>query len=197
MAPARSRGGAPPLLQAAERQSDPSSIATTILYAEQDWDSSPIKMPGWVARLEKDAPTANPAFDALVKFGYTTSRNSVACVTAAHAAALQDGTYGPYTYANPSFKDPATVREIMIKAAAGAAFKAAADAALAADPKATVLPVSSRYVEGPEAISVLDLELNQWILGRISNLTVRDDYAKRSDGSGRELFRVLQQELST
>ena len=72
-------------------------------------------MPGWVARLEKDAPSANPAFDALVKFGYVTNRNSVACVTSAHAAALEDRSYGPYTYANPSLKDPSTVREVMFK----------------------------------------------------------------------------------
>ena len=90
MAPPRGRSTAQPFSTASERQHDNSIVASVLLYAEQDWDSSPIKMPGWVARLEKDAPSANPAFDALVKHGYVTNRNSVACVSSAHAAALED-----------------------------------------------------------------------------------------------------------
>lgn len=41
------------------------------------------------------------------------------------------------------------------------------------------------------------MALNQWTLERIGNEAVRDDYANKSGGSGRELFRILATDVAT
>ena len=69
---------------------------------------------------------------------------------------------------------------------------AAAAAAAAGAPAAAPAPVvAQRYKQSPEEIAQLDLELQQWILGRISNETVRDSFAAKSIGSGRALLKLL------
>ena len=55
--------------------------------------------------------------DALLKRGYATSRGKVCCVSASHAAALMDNTFGPYDYDAPAPPDPATNPSVMAKTA--------------------------------------------------------------------------------
>ena len=74
-----------------------------------------MKMPGWFYKLRKDAPTHDPAFEALIKRGYSTSRGKVCVVNAGHAAALIDNSYGPYDYESPSARDPSTEPPVMAK----------------------------------------------------------------------------------
>ena len=78
-----------------------------------------MKMPGWFYKLRKDAPTQDPAFDALLKRGYTTSRGKVCTVSPSHAAALMDNTFGPFDYDAPSPRDPATEPSILAKSTIG------------------------------------------------------------------------------
>ena len=173
------------------------TVASILLHTDPSWDSSPIRMPGWFALLLKDIPKENPAYDALLKFGYVASSRGVACFSAEHAAALEDNTFGPFAYTDPSPIDPSAVPSVVAKAgcilhtpaAAAAAAAAASAPAAAAAPVAHI--VASRYKEAPEEITTLDLELQQWILTRISNETVREDFATKSSGSGRKLLREL------
>ena len=60
---------------------------------------------------------------------------------------------------------------------------------------AGMLEVPTRYTEAPEAIREIDLALVQWVLKRMSNKTIRDDYSARCRGSGRELFKLLDSDL--
>ena len=69
-------------------------VASILLHTDPTWDSSPIQMPGWFALLLKDIPKENAAYDALLKFGYVATTRGVACSSPAHAAAVEDNTYG-------------------------------------------------------------------------------------------------------
>ena len=164
-----------------------------------------MKMAGWFYKLRKDAPTQDSAFDALLRRGYTTSRGKVCVASVDHAAAIMDNTYGPYDYETPAPLNPATEPTVMAKALIGyqyaadatenaAAIAAATAAGIVVPPTLTTLP--NRFIEAPEEINSLDLALHQWVLTRIGNETVRDDYADRSSGSGRELFRLLAHDVA-
>mmetsp|Transcript_18293 Transcript_18293/g.39322 ORF Transcript_18293/g.39322 Transcript_18293/m.39322 type:complete len:238 (-) Transcript_18293:78-791(-) len=177
---------------------DQDVVASIIQHEDDIWDSSPMRMPGWYTKLRKDIPTANRAFDALIRRGYRSSCGKVCCVSANHAAALMDSSYGPFDYDDPSPCDPSTHPAIAAKAAiAGFAFASDSTASLAAAttgaPSAapTITTVHPRYVEGPEEMDSLDLDFSQWILERIGNETVRDDNELKSGGSGRDVLRIL------
>ena len=121
-----------------------SVVASILLHAEETWDSAPLKMPGWFSRLQDDAASENPAFDALLKFGYVMTRGKVCVVSAAHAAALDDMSYGPFTYTDPAPTDPSIEAAIMAKVAAGWVFPTSGPT------PAGMLEVPSRYIEAPE-----------------------------------------------
>ena len=53
---------------------DQDLVSSIIQHEEDVWDSSPMRMPGWFAKLCKDIPTADLAFDALLERGYIISR---------------------------------------------------------------------------------------------------------------------------
>ena len=75
-----------------------------------------MRMPGWYAKLRKDIPTADAAFDALIRRGYRSSRGKVCCVNSNHAAALMDRSFGPFEYDEPAPSDPSTHPALMAKA---------------------------------------------------------------------------------
>ena len=102
-----------------------------------------MKMPGWFLKLRKDAPTQDPAYDALLKRGYTTSRGKVCVVNASHAAALHDNSYGPYDYDAPSPRDPSTEAAVMAKTAIGYLLHSEASALASAPTTATIAPAST------------------------------------------------------
>ena len=66
-------------------------VESILLHTDPNWDSSPIRMPGWFALLLKDIPKQNAAFDSLLRFGYVATSRGVACTSAAHAAAFVGG----------------------------------------------------------------------------------------------------------
>ena len=111
---------------------DKSLVSSIIQHTEPIWDSSPIKMPGWFNKLRKDVATADPAFAALLKYGYATSRGNVCCVSPSHAAALADRSFGPYEFDAPAPRDPSMETTIMAKTTIGFIFAADAPAAIAA-----------------------------------------------------------------
>ena len=177
------------------------------------WDSSPFRLPGWFTLLLKDITNENSAFDSLLKYRYVATSRGVACVSAGHAAALEDSLYGPYTYQDPAPLDPRTEATVMAKVASGCMFhadkldadsaaRAAAPAAPApASAPAATVPVvhviNRRFKEAPEEIDSVDLELCQFILRRIGNVTVRDAYAAKAKGSGRTLINLLSTKKDT
>ena len=176
---------------------DQDLVASIIQHEDDIWDSSPMRMPGWYAKLRKDIPTADAAFDALIRRGYRSSRGKVCCVNSNHGAALMDKSFGPFDYDEPAPSDPSTHPALMAKAMIGFSFTsdptstATTPPGLTATAASTPTVLSNRYVEAPEEIDSLDLALNQWILSRIGNETVRDDYETQSGGSGRDLLRIL------
>ena len=48
-------------------------VESIILHTDPQWDSSPIRMPGWFTLLLKDIPAHNPTYDSLIKYGYVAS----------------------------------------------------------------------------------------------------------------------------
>ena len=179
------------------------AVSSILLHAEPLWDSSPIKLPGWYTLLLKDITNENAAYDTLLKYGFIATSRGVACASAGQAAALEDSSYGPYTYQNPSPIDPSTETSVMAKVAAGCTFHAdkadatavpsAAGALLSLAMPAAPHVIARRYKEAPEEVTAVDLELQQFMLRRIGNQTVRDSFATRSCGSGRTLLRLLSQ----
>ena len=83
-------------------------------------------MPGWFSLLIKDIPSQNPAFDALCHqiLGYVASSRGVACASEGHAAALEDSSYGPYSFNDPAPVNPSTEHAVIAKVAAGCIFHA-------------------------------------------------------------------------
>ena len=100
------------------------AVSSILLHADPLWDSSPIKLPGWYTLLLKDITNENAAFDTLLKYGFIATSRGVACASAGQAAALEDSSYGPYTYQDPSPIDPSTEMTVMAKVAAGCTFHA-------------------------------------------------------------------------
>ena len=68
--------------------------------------------------------------------------------------------------------------------AAAAVAPAPAPAAAPAAAVPAVHVINRRFKEAPEEIDSVDLELCQFILRRIGNVTVRDSYAAKAKGSG-------------
>jgi len=56
---------------------------------------------------------------------------------------------------------------------------------------ASVHVINRRFKEAPEEVGAVDFDLCQFILRRIGNVTVRDSYAAKSQGSGRSLISLL------
>ena len=89
----------------------------------------------------------------------------------------------------------------MAKVAAGCTFHAdKADATAAPSAAGALLSlamptaphvIARRYKEAPEEVTAVDLELQQFVLRRIGNQTVRDSFSTRSCGSGRTLLKLL------
>ena len=143
----------PPARKVSSQQED--AIVASVLTSSARWDSSPLKLPGFWAELQRTIKRTRAAYDALIKYGYVSSRATVCTCNAFHSLALSTGVYGPYTYDDPSplvYIPPAAATTASAPAAAAAAPSAATAGAPA--PAATV-PASvssSRYVVAPEAI---------------------------------------------
>ena len=178
---------------------DDALVASLLSSGEEHWDSSPLKLPGWSANLHRAIPRER-GFDALVRFGYVTTRGSVCVSNVFHSTSLASGSYGPFTYINPAPRAPAPSAAAPAaapppSAAPVAAVPAGAPAAAAAAVPAPVV-ASSRYVIAPESIIELDLELAEFILKKVDNMSVRDAWSLACAGSGRELLRIIASEVA-
>ena len=73
-------------------------VASVLASADDRWDSSPLKLPGWWANLQRAIPRDRAAHAALIKYGYVATRATVCTANAFHSQALASGSYGPFSY---------------------------------------------------------------------------------------------------
>ena len=78
--------------------------STVASFQQSEWDTTPLKLPGFWAYIKEQAPLENIKFKSLVEHGFTVSSRShqVCVVNLQHALQLQNRTYGPYTFDAPS-----------------------------------------------------------------------------------------------
>ena len=62
--------------------------STVASFQQSDWDTTPLKLPGFWAYIKEQAPLENIKFKTLVELGYTMSKSQVCVVNTAHAVAL-------------------------------------------------------------------------------------------------------------
>ena len=78
--------------------------STVASFQQTEWDTTPLKLPGFWAYVKEQAPNENIKFKTLVENGFTVSSRShqVCVVNLQHALQLQNRSFGPYTFDNPS-----------------------------------------------------------------------------------------------
>ena len=174
-------------------------------FQQIKWDTTPLKLPGFWAYIKEQAPNENIKFKTLVENGFTVSSRShqVCVVNLQHALQLQNRSFGPYTFDNPSPRNGPTTGLLPTSLTVTVAAPAPADAsAPAAAPTTSIVPhvigsgILSRYVEGPESIDEVDASFAEWILSKITNTMVRQQWATKCNNSGRELCRHIKTTLT-
>ena len=152
--------------------------STVASFQQSEWDTTPLKLPGFWAYIKEQAPNENIKFKSLVENGFTVSSRShqVCVVNLQHALQLQNRSYGPYSFDEPSPRNGPTTGLLPTSyAVAGAAPPAPADASAPAAAPIVVMTahvigsgILSRYVEGPESIDEVDGSFAEWILSKIT-----------------------------
>ena len=181
------RPPATPGASPAPRQTAQADAGTTDNIERVIWDSTPSRLPGWLIKKRKLLRSANSKFTTLVQYYYVITPKTICCMSLNHIDRILDKSFP-----KGSFEDPAYVkRDDLVDLGPIVRGLPTTPAAEGKSVKADK-PSTARYVEQPESVEELDLELMEDILMDISDVDTADTWRAVADESGCKLLIELQ-----